>query len=180
MAQQIQLRRGLAATWTAKNPILAIGEIGIEKDTDKFKIGNGVDTWNVRPYGGIIGPAGPAGVSTGSVGAGFDGLSSVLATGKTIYVPMTYAGTLTSWQIECYPSGSLVIDVWKTNYAGAPPTVANTITGANKPTVTSALKAQGNVSGWTTTFAAGDVIAFYIESASTVTNATIMLGLTKS
>lgn len=41
MAIQIQLRNGLAAQWTLANPILAIGEFGLETDTGLFKIGNG-------------------------------------------------------------------------------------------------------------------------------------------
>ena len=52
MAVVIQLRRGTAAEWTAANPVLAEGEIGIETDAvdERFKIGNGVDTWSVLPY----------------------------------------------------------------------------------------------------------------------------------
>ena len=51
----------LAALWTAQNPILQRGEIGIEQDTDKFKIGNGVDRWNTLPYS--TGPKGDDGVT---------------------------------------------------------------------------------------------------------------------
>jgi hypothetical protein len=58
MAVQIQLRNDIAANWSSADPILAIGEMGLETDTDKFKIGNGVDTWSELPYGGIEGPAG--------------------------------------------------------------------------------------------------------------------------
>lgn len=58
MAVNIQLRRGTAAEWTAANPTLAVGEIGIETDTDQFKIGNGSDDWDTRPYGGIQGDTG--------------------------------------------------------------------------------------------------------------------------
>lgn len=58
MAVQIQLRNDIAANWNSADPILAIGEMGLETDTDKFKIGNGVDTWSELPYGGIQGPAG--------------------------------------------------------------------------------------------------------------------------
>lgn len=47
---QIQLRRDSAANWTATNPTLAEGEIGIETDTLKMKIGNGVTAWNTLPY----------------------------------------------------------------------------------------------------------------------------------
>jgi hypothetical protein len=55
MAQQIQLRNDLAATWTSNNPTLAVGEMGIETDTDKFKLGDGATAWTSLGYGGIKG-----------------------------------------------------------------------------------------------------------------------------
>lgn len=45
MAIRIQLRRDTAANWTSANPVLRAGEVGIETDTLKFKIGNGSSTW---------------------------------------------------------------------------------------------------------------------------------------
>jgi len=45
MAIRIQLRRDTTANWTTNNPILLPGEIGVETDTLKFKIGNG-SRWN--------------------------------------------------------------------------------------------------------------------------------------
>ncbi len=55
MAKQIQIRRDTAANWTAANPVLAQGEIGIELDglgtsTVLQKIGDGVTAWNDLPY----------------------------------------------------------------------------------------------------------------------------------
>jgi ethanolamine ammonia-lyase large subunit len=58
MAIQIQFRRGLASEWTSANPTLAVGEMGIETDTDQFKIGDGTTAWTSLGYGGIQGPAG--------------------------------------------------------------------------------------------------------------------------
>lgn len=58
MAVQIQLRNDTAANWTSANPTLAAGEIGIENDTDLFKIGDGVTAWDSLSYGGIQGEAG--------------------------------------------------------------------------------------------------------------------------
>jgi len=55
MAVNIQLRRGTAAEWTSANPTLAEGELGIETDTNKFKVGNGADDWDTRPYGALGG-----------------------------------------------------------------------------------------------------------------------------
>ena len=50
MAVQIQLRHDFAAAWLAANPILAVGEIGIEIDTRRAKIGDGVTAWNGLAY----------------------------------------------------------------------------------------------------------------------------------
>jgi hypothetical protein len=62
MSQTIQFKRGTAVEWTTKNPILAVGELGLETDTQRFKIGNGVTAWNALKYStGIPGPIGPRG-----------------------------------------------------------------------------------------------------------------------
>jgi hypothetical protein len=50
MPVQIQLRRDTAADWISTNPVLALGEIGIETDTVKIKIGDGSTAWNSLPY----------------------------------------------------------------------------------------------------------------------------------
>lgn len=42
----IQIRRDTAANWTSVNPTLAAGEMGLETDTDRYKIGNGTTPWN--------------------------------------------------------------------------------------------------------------------------------------
>ena len=39
-----------AAEWVRQNPILQAGEFGIENDTQKFKIGDGVTKWSNLPY----------------------------------------------------------------------------------------------------------------------------------
>lgn len=50
MADIIKLRRDTAANWTAANPILAEGEMGIETDTKLQKNGDGTTAWNSLPY----------------------------------------------------------------------------------------------------------------------------------
>lgn len=50
MAVQIQLRRDTAANWTAANPTLAQGEVGLETDTGRYKIGDGSTSWNSLAY----------------------------------------------------------------------------------------------------------------------------------
>jgi len=55
MAVQIQFRRDTAAAWTAANPVLASGELGLETDTSYYKIGNGSTAWTSLAYGSIVG-----------------------------------------------------------------------------------------------------------------------------
>lgn len=50
MAVKLQLRRGTAAQWSAANPLLAEGELAVELDTGKFKVGNGINRWNQIEY----------------------------------------------------------------------------------------------------------------------------------
>lgn len=49
---KIQLRNDLAATWHSKNPVLKKGEIGIEIDTRKMKVGDGTTAWRALSYMG--------------------------------------------------------------------------------------------------------------------------------
>jgi hypothetical protein len=50
VATRIQIRRDTAANWTTANPILREGEMGLETDTLKIKVGNSVAAWSARPY----------------------------------------------------------------------------------------------------------------------------------
>ena len=47
---RIQLKHGLAASWTKNNPVLLAGEIGIETDTLKMKVGDGTSKWEALGY----------------------------------------------------------------------------------------------------------------------------------
>jgi hypothetical protein len=50
MATRIKLRRDTTANWMDVNPILANGEMGIEADTRRVKIGDGSTSWNNLKY----------------------------------------------------------------------------------------------------------------------------------
>jgi len=47
---RIQVRRGSATDWSGVNPILAAGELGVETDTRKIKVGDGSTAWNSLSY----------------------------------------------------------------------------------------------------------------------------------
>ena len=50
MADRIQIRRDTAANWTSANPTLTQGELGVETDTQKLKIGDGSTAWSSLGY----------------------------------------------------------------------------------------------------------------------------------
>lgn len=49
---KFQMRNDTAEKWAAANPVLLIGEIGFENDTNKFKFGDGATAWRELSYAG--------------------------------------------------------------------------------------------------------------------------------
>jgi len=84
-------RYDTAANWTAENPTLLAGEIGVESDTGKIKIGTGATAWTslsysglipgsgVYPYSQLLMPSGTAGAP--SISFDGDGDSGIYRTG---------------------------------------------------------------------------------------------------
>lgn len=111
----------------------------------------------------------------------FDGGGAVLVAGKKMRKWIPYACTITAATIGLDVSGSIVFDVWVDTHANYPPTVADTITAAAKPTVTAATNSQDNtLTGWTTSVPAGRWICVNIDSVSTATQAILTLSLVKT
>lgn len=104
----------------------------------------------------------------------FDGAGDVLLVNSQARCTVTAACTITGWTIIADQVGSCVIDIRKATYAGYP--TVTSITAAAKPTLTAATKATSTtLTGWTTSLAAGDVLVFNIDSASTVEQVYIVL-----
>lgn len=47
---RIQVRRGTSSDWSTVNPVLAAGEMGVETNTRKIKVGDGSTAWNSLDY----------------------------------------------------------------------------------------------------------------------------------
>ncbi len=56
MADRIRIRRDTAAGWISKDPILGLGELGIESDTLRIKVGDGATIWSGLLYVGQKSP----------------------------------------------------------------------------------------------------------------------------
>jgi hypothetical protein len=110
-----------------------------------------------------------------------DGGGSGISTGVKGDIVVPYACTIQDWTLIADQSGSIVLDVWKDTYANFPPTVADTITAAAKPTLSAASKAQNTtLTGWTKTVAAGDIFRINVDSASGVTRVTLAMKVVKA
>jgi hypothetical protein len=98
------------------------------------------------------------------------------STGLKGFIHMPFACTLTAYSLLADVSGNLVVDIWKDIFANFPPTVADTITAAAKPTLAAAQGVQSSIlTGWTTSIAAGDILAFNIDSTATISKAILTL-----
>lgn len=90
MPSRIQLRRDTAANWTAINPVLALGEPGLDTTIDLLKYGDGVTAWNDLPYSGsnpgAVGNLIPALGNIYTLGNVTNPWQSLYVSGNTIYL----------------------------------------------------------------------------------------------
>ena len=106
------------------------------------------------------------------------GASGVIATGVSGDVRVDFPCTIVGWTLLADQTGSIQIDIWKDTYANYPPTVADTITAAAKPLISSGVKnSSTTLSGWTTTIAAGDTLRFNVDSVTAINRVTLALHL---
>ena len=102
MTSRLQNRRDIASAWTSANPTLAAGEMGLETDTSKFKMGDGVTAWNSLAYAysagaqGITGAQGTNGTAGAQGTTGAQGLTG--AQGQVGQQGITGAQGLTGTQ----------------------------------------------------------------------------------
>lgn len=50
MSKQLVIKHDTSFNWTARNPILMMGEVWYDVDRQRYKIGDGVRCWNDLPY----------------------------------------------------------------------------------------------------------------------------------
>lgn len=106
MTARMQQRRDTAANWTSANPTLAAGEIGIETDTQKMKVGTGSTAWTSLAYaatGTVTSITAGTGLSGGTItSSGTIAIDSTVATltgsqtltNKTLTSPTVTSGTI--------------------------------------------------------------------------------------
>jgi len=117
----------------------------------------------------------------GCLGITIDGAGAPITTGLQGYLYVPYNCIVDAWAIIADQSGSIVVDVWR----GASPLVIPTgatqsIAGTEKPNLSSQQShVDTNLTTWTKDLLYGDIIAFNVDSASTVTRVTLQLKVIK-
>lgn len=108
-------------------------------------------------------------------GITIDGLGDVITTGSKGFTQINYTGTITGWTVLSDQSGSCVIDVKKSTYAGFPATTS--VAGTALPTLSSSQKnTNTTLSGWgSTAITSGDMFEFVVNSATTVKRVTLVI-----
>lgn len=89
-----------------------------------------------------------------------------------LFVPFNC--TISSVVILANQSGSIVFDIWRDDIGNFPPTVADTITAADKPTLSAAQTyTNATLSGWTLNANANDTLRFNVDSVSGISRVTL-------
>lgn len=105
-----------------------------------------------------------------------DGGGSVITTGDKADIQWDKDVVIEGYTLFSVPEGSIVIDLWVDTYGHFPPTVADSITGSNKPTLTVAHEAQDlTLTGWSTAIGAGNNMRVNVDSCTDIKRATLAL-----
>jgi hypothetical protein len=149
---------------------------------------NGVTTLELRSRGSTVTLIGTAagwkfiGMTQG--GSLIENIQFTLGDGSGV-VPLgilgdylvPYACTIQKVDLLADQAGNLTVDIWKDTYANFPPTVADTIVAAAKPTLVGVNKStDSTLTGWTKAIAAGDILRFNVDASLLVTR--VLLSLT--
>lgn len=106
---------------------------------------------------------------------------SVLNTGVVGYLYCQFGGTITDVYLFADQTGDIEVDIWKIAVGSFPPTITNTITASDIPTITAGVEYHDStLTGWTTAVSAGDVFAFNIDSVTSIQQITCTLVIATS
>lgn len=101
-----------------------------------------------------------------------DWAGAVVTTGSKWFRYMWYDGTITGWNVTSDVSWSIVFDIKRSGVS---------IAGTEKPTLSSqSSNSDLTLTTWTTAITAWDELEFIVDSASTITRATLTILITKA
>ncbi len=109
-----------------------------------------------------------------------DGGGEVITTGVKGYLRVPFPCIVDRVTLTADQNGSIQVDIWKSTYASFPPTDANSIAGGNEPKITAGSKSEdATLTGWSKSLDEGDILAFNVDSVTTITKLTVNLHVRK-
>ena len=155
--------------------------VGLFLTKRRFDV-SGISTGPVGPTGpsGTSGATGPQGTTDTSFQVVVDGNKRTITTGEKNVFWITFNGTISEVILLGKPtsgvSGSIQIDIWKSNYLNYPPTVTDSITSSTPPSIVSGIKSKNStLTGWNKSLYIGDIVKFNIDSVDNITNVTVIV-----
>jgi hypothetical protein len=123
----------------------------------------------------------PSVFGQGTIQFSVDGAGSAIATGtQTAKVVIPYNCTVTKATVLADQSSNTTVDIWMEDYTNYPPTIADTIVAAAKPTLSGAAKSEDStLTGWTTSLVKGEILYFTVDTNSAATHLDIILTTTQ-
>jgi len=107
--------------------------------------------------------------------------SVVIPSGPVTWIEVPFACTITKVTMLADATGSIVVDIWKSTYAGYPPTDSDSITSLTPPTITSDVKSQDStLASWITSISAGDILKFSVDSCSVIKKLVMIISVARS
>jgi hypothetical protein len=125
-----------------------------------------------------------------SVRIAIDGQRFAIGAGAFVNLPMNYNATVTGWRLfniaRVGASDQISIEVRKCTYAdygASHPVTGDKISASAPITLASAgdyKNADTTLTGWTTAITSGDILQFYVNSATDITSVVVELQLTRA
>lgn len=108
----------------------------------------------------------------GTIGLTVDGQGATVSTGSKGFITIPYNCTIAKWFVSASASGSIQFDIKRSG--------TSIVGSGNKPLLSSAQSGNATASGWTSvSVSEGDILEWVIDSATTITNATVVLKVFK-
>ncbi len=115
-----------------------------------------------------------------SISIQINGGGSVITTGIKLYLVIPFPCLITQVTLLADQAGDIVIDIWRDVIANHPPTIADTIVAAAKPTLSGEIANQDStLTGWSKVLRTNDILAYKVDSVSVVTFVTLTLKVIK-
>ncbi len=109
-----------------------------------------------------------------------DGGGSAITAGVKGHLRVPFGCIIERVTLTADRAGSIQIDIWKSTYADFPPVDAGSITGGHEPNIAADSKYDDAVlTGWSRSLDDGDILAFNVDSAATITRVTVNLQVRK-